>query len=100
MKVPFSKIHGLGNDFIVVYEMDGDIVPEERKSEFTKNFCQRKLSVGADGVASVTKTIDRMRSKVESPQGVVIDYDSAANGETAGDSKMLKLMVPLLEAGV
>lgn len=54
-------------------------------------------SVDADGVASVTQTIDRMQMKMISPQGVMIDYDSSGNGETGGMSKML---APLLEAMV
>jgi hypothetical protein len=54
-------------------------------------------SVDAEGVASVTQTIDRLRMKMESPEGVMIDYDSDANGETAGISKV---MVPFFEAMV
>ena len=52
-------------------------------------------SIDADGVASVTQTFDRMRMKMTSPQGVIIDFDSATDGETAGISKTL---VPFLEA--
>jgi hypothetical protein len=53
------------------------------------------MSLDADGVASVTQTFDRLRLKMTSPQGVMVDFDSATNGETAGISKAL---VPFLES--
>ncbi len=50
MDVRFSKIHGLGNDFIVVSELDGPVVREEDRAGFARRFCQRRVSVGSDGV--------------------------------------------------
>ncbi len=56
MKVGFSKIHGIGNDFIVVSELSGEAVPEARKAAFAKRFCRRKFSIGADGVLFLQKS--------------------------------------------
>ncbi|MBM4241101.1 MAG: diaminopimelate epimerase [Euryarchaeota archaeon] len=46
----FSKMHGLGNDYIVIDETDEEIIPEEKKGEIVKTLCRRGFSVGADGV--------------------------------------------------
>ena len=48
--ISFSKIHGLGNDFIVVNELCGEEVPENEKASFAKKHCSRRFSIGADGV--------------------------------------------------
>jgi diaminopimelate epimerase len=52
--VTFSKMHGLGNDYIVIDESKKIIVPEERKPEISEEICRRGFSVGADGVIFVT----------------------------------------------
>ena len=44
----FSKIHGLGNDFIVISELQGEKI--KNKEEFAKKHCKRNLGVGADGI--------------------------------------------------
>lgn len=46
--IAFSKIHGLGNDFIVINELEKEIV--EDKAAFAKRYCNRYFGVGADGV--------------------------------------------------
>ena len=50
MQIDFLKMHGLGNDFIIVDERQDEIVPENKKAKFAEKFCQRRFSVGADGV--------------------------------------------------
>lgn len=51
MKVPFKKMHGAGNDFIVIkYE---DFPYPEKFSEFAKKSCHRHFGVGADGMMVV-----------------------------------------------
>jgi diaminopimelate epimerase len=52
--VTFSKMHGLGNDYIIIDESKKIIVPEEKKPEITEEICRRGFSVGADGVIFVT----------------------------------------------
>jgi diaminopimelate epimerase len=47
--VHFSKMHGLGNDFILVDNRDGNI-READMAELARKLCERRLSVGADGL--------------------------------------------------
>jgi len=51
--VPFTKMHGNGNDFILVDEVKVEVVPESRKADFAKWACRRRFGVGADGVLYV-----------------------------------------------
>ena len=50
MGVPFVKMHGIGNDFIVI---DGFKYAVENPAGFARNACRRRVSVGADGVIFV-----------------------------------------------
>ncbi len=52
-KIQFSKMHGLGNDYIVINETDGEVVPEENKKNVSADICRRGFSIGADGVIFV-----------------------------------------------
>ena len=47
MVICFAKLHGLGNDFMVVNSTQ---ISKNDYSLFAKNFCKRRFSVGADGV--------------------------------------------------
>jgi diaminopimelate epimerase len=49
----FSKLQGLGNDYIVIDEMQKTIIPEEKKGIVAKTLCQQKFSIGADGILFV-----------------------------------------------
>jgi diaminopimelate epimerase len=49
----FSKMHGLGNDYVVIDESQNECVSEDRKSELVVELCRRGFSVGADGVIFV-----------------------------------------------
>lgn len=55
--IPFTKMHGSGNDFIVIDHRqpviaDADIVA------FTQAVCRRGMSVGADGVILISESAD------------------------------------------
>jgi len=52
-EIQFSKMHGLGNDYIVIDETKGEVIPEEKKNEVSFNLCRRGFSIGADGVIFV-----------------------------------------------
>jgi hypothetical protein len=54
-------------------------------------------SVDSDGVASLTQTFTRMRIKMESPQGIMMDYDTASEEEPQG---FLTMMAPVFDAMV
>ena len=59
IKIPFYKMHGAGNDFIVIDQVPGlDLVALARKA------CDRHLGIGADGLLvldSSEKCDHRMR---------------------------------------
>jgi len=48
-KLPFYKMSGSGNDFILLDNRDG-ILSEKDVNSFVSKVCRRKLSVGADGL--------------------------------------------------
>jgi diaminopimelate epimerase len=59
----FWKMHGLGNDYVVIDNRDGKIADKE-VSTIAKTLCERRFSVGADGLLLVypSKVADvRMR---------------------------------------
>jgi diaminopimelate epimerase len=47
--IPFAKMSGTGNDFIIIDHRDS-FIPEADQSEFARIVCRRKFSVGADGL--------------------------------------------------
>ncbi|MDR3062697.1 MAG: diaminopimelate epimerase [Methanobrevibacter sp.] len=51
----FSKLHGLGNDYVLVDESEDIKIHESKKKAFSKEVCTRGFSIGADGVIFVTK---------------------------------------------
>ena len=57
--IPFVKMSGSGNDFIVIDNRES-IVDEPTLKVFIKNVCRRKLSAGADGMILIepSSTVD------------------------------------------
>jgi len=56
MSVKFTKLQGNGNDFILIDEYDGAVVPDDKKAEFAKKYCHRRFGIGADGVLFLSKS--------------------------------------------
>jgi len=52
----FWKMHGLGNDYIVIDNRDQKIT-DAYSAELAKKICERHFSVGADGLLLVSKSI-------------------------------------------
>ena len=52
----FHKMHGLGNDYVVINEFEEELIPEDKKSEISRTLCLRGFSIGADGVIFVSKS--------------------------------------------
>lgn len=50
----FSKMHGNGNDFIMIEDFDGLLASEQEN--IAKKLCNRNFGVGADGIVLVRKT--------------------------------------------
>ena len=68
----FSKMHGLGNDYVIINEFEKIIIPEDKKSTLAKELCRRGFSVGADGVifvAPATQTGADVRFRVFNADG-------------------------------
>jgi len=53
--ISFSKLHGNGNDFILIDEFNGPVVPDNEKSNFSLKVCDRHFGVGGDGVLFLSK---------------------------------------------
>lgn len=59
----FTKMHGLGNDFIIIDNLE-EKIPENKYSTMSLNLCDRHYGIGADGLALVlpsTKADYQMR---------------------------------------
>lgn len=54
-KVPFMKMNGCGNDFIVIDNREG-IMQDFDLYEFIRHVCARRVSIGADGLMLVEKS--------------------------------------------
>ena len=44
----FSKMHGIGNDFPIIDESAGEVIPEADKAEACRFLCHRHFGVGGD----------------------------------------------------
>ena len=55
MKIPFMKMSGSGNDFILIDHRD-PFLEENRLKDFIRRVCQRRISVGADGVILIERS--------------------------------------------
>lgn len=51
--VKFSKLHGLGNDYVIIDESKKEIIPEDEKSKTCKFIGDRHYGVGSDGILFV-----------------------------------------------
>jgi len=56
MIIPFIKMHGAGNDFIVVDESRKVLIPKDDKPSFVKRVSDRHFGVGSDGVIFVQRS--------------------------------------------
>ncbi len=50
----YTKMHGAGNDFIIINNIE-EKIPIKEFSNIAKKLCQRKMSIGADGFMVVEK---------------------------------------------
>jgi len=55
MRIPFMKMSGSGNDFILI-DHRKPILSEDRMKKFARKVCRRKVSVGADGLILVEES--------------------------------------------
>lgn len=53
----FTKMHGLGNDFICINQIENkNYIQENRVGEFARYFCDRNFGIGADGVILIKES--------------------------------------------
>ncbi|HJJ84083.1 MAG TPA: diaminopimelate epimerase, partial [Methanocorpusculum sp.] len=50
MSISFTKLHGNGNDFALIDEMAGVVIPDDMKAGFAAAYCDRRFGIGADGI--------------------------------------------------
>src|SRR5262245_66172693 len=46
MRIPFTKAHGAGNDFLLTWQNEA---PRENRAEVAVALCERHTGIGADG---------------------------------------------------
>lgn len=54
-QIPFTKMHGCGNDFIIIDNRKQD-VQENELADFAKKVCERKFHIGANGLMLVEQS--------------------------------------------
>jgi len=55
MRVPFMKMSGSGNDFILIDHRE-PFLKEDRLKDFIQKVCRRRVSVGADGLILIERS--------------------------------------------
>lgn len=50
--LPFAKMHGSGNDFVVI-QLPNDQMKDEDLSDFARKICRKGTGLGADGVIAI-----------------------------------------------
>ncbi|MFP4655305.1 MAG: diaminopimelate epimerase [Methanohalobium sp.] len=77
--IEFTKLHGNGNDFIVIDEFENKIIPENEKADFAVKYCRRKFGIGADGVLYISGS-DRADMKMRLMQPDASEAEMCGNG--------------------
>lgn len=91
--IPFLKISGAGNDFIAVNNWSGRFKPKPSLAEWTKTVCDRRRSVGADGVLLLE------RSKQADVRMRIINADGS-EAEMCGNGVRCLAQFALMERAV
>lgn len=55
MEIPFTKLHGNGNDFVLIDEYQKTVIPNDMKAQFATLYCDRRFGIGADGILFLSK---------------------------------------------
>ena len=82
MIVKFSKLEGLGNDFVMIDDRDGNIEKGISYKELAKKSCKRHFGIGADGLIVVlnSETHD-LKYRIFNPDGT--EPEMCGNGMRA-----------------
>lgn len=72
MKIPFTKMHGAGNDFIVVD--DRSLTFPATDKAFIERICTRRTGIGCDGLILLQPSIEAdLRMRFFNPDGAEVD---------------------------
>jgi diaminopimelate epimerase len=55
-RIPFYKMHGGGNDFVLIDHREG-FIPEAEQPQFARRVCHRQLGAGADGLILIEASL-------------------------------------------
>ncbi len=79
MSIPFMKLHGNGNDFILIDEMNGILIPDDMKAQFAVVYCDRRFGIGGDGVLFISKS-DKADIRMRLMQPDASEAEMCGNG--------------------
>jgi diaminopimelate epimerase len=82
-RIPFTKMHGSGNDFVVVDNRDG-VIPPEHVASFARAICRPHLGLGADGVVLIDDASDEVDFIWRYINADGTDGDLCGNGAMCG----------------
>jgi len=70
MEIPFTKLQGNGNDFVLIDEYEKTVIPDDMKARFAATYCDRRFGIGADGVLYLMKSATgTLRMRILQPDG-------------------------------
>jgi diaminopimelate epimerase len=76
MKVQFTKMQGASNDFILVNELESEIIPREQKQAFAVFACNRRTGIGADEVIFIQSSENSdVKAVFFNPDGTQAEMD-------------------------
>ena len=78
-EIEFTKMHALGNDYVVINETDNEVIPEEDKNRISEELSRRRFNVGADGVIFACKS-DKSDVKFRIFNSDVSEAEMCGNG--------------------
>ncbi|MCP4114815.1 MAG: diaminopimelate epimerase [Desulfobacteraceae bacterium] len=59
MELAFTKMHGIGNDFVMLDDRDGGIMADTPYPELAQRLCSRRFGIGADGIILILESATR-----------------------------------------
>lgn len=77
--IEFTKLHGNGNDFILIDEYFKSKIPESKKKDFAAEYCDRRFGIGGDGVLYLEKS-DKADLKMRILQPDKSEAEMCGNG--------------------
>jgi diaminopimelate epimerase len=75
----FTKLQGNGNDFVLIDETEGVVVPDETRRQFAALYCDRRFGIGADGILFLSRS-DKVDLKMRIFQPDESEAEMCGNG--------------------